>query len=147
MLKNFHRLAVVVALVGIVVTGWNSAASADTIDWNLGGGGNWDFVSTNWTADGGGRYDNLYANGDAVTFGNTAGGTINIVSNVAPLSTTVNAASGTYTFSGANITAGTLAKSGGSTLILNSQYTVGSNISLTGGTIQLGASNRLANNS
>src|SRR5690606_6534464 len=92
---------------------------ADVISWNVAGGGNWDFVSPNWTGD-----DTVYADGDAVTFNNAAGGLVHIGSNVAPASTTVDAPNGTtYTFSGANITSGNLTKSGEGVLQLGVAHT------------------------
>lgn len=139
MQKQFNRLAVVVALVGFVVASSNATARAANVTWNV-GSGNWDTGTANWTGD-----STLYTEGDNATFNNAAGGTITLTSNHAPASTTVSAASGTYIFSGSNITAGSLSKSGAGILQVDNQYTTaGGTISLTGGTLKLGASNRLA---
>jgi autotransporter-associated beta strand protein len=60
----------------------------------------------------------------------TAGGAINIAPGVEPLTTTVNAASGTYTFNGGPLAGtGTLTKSGNGNLSINADHTY------SGGTI------------
>ena len=85
-------------------------AWAATVTWNVAGSGDWDTTTGNWT--GGSPTDNLYVEGDAAVFSNTAGGLITITSSVSPGSTTVSAASGSYTFQTGGIATGTLAKSG-----------------------------------
>lgn len=114
--------------------------TAATVTWNVAGSGNWDTVTGNWT--GGSPTANLYANGDAAVFSNTAGGTITQVGTIAPSAVTVSAASGTYTFTGSGITGGTLTKSGGGTLVLNNANAF-SGITLSGGTIAVGANGAL----
>jgi autotransporter-associated beta strand protein len=88
-----------------------------SVTWNLPGGGNWNLSSINWT----GQPSNVsrpYFDGADVIFNNTGGGTIAIDAEMAPLSTTVSAASGTYTFTGGPIASGSLTKDGGGTLVI-----------------------------
>ena len=47
-------------------------AWAATVTWNVAGSGDWDTTTGNWT--GGSPTDNLYVEGDAAVFSNTAGG-------------------------------------------------------------------------
>ncbi|MEI6605634.1 MAG: hypothetical protein WCP35_10015 [Verrucomicrobiota bacterium] len=86
------------------------SAQAATLTWNLGGGGNWDTTTDNWT----GGATTFISNGSQdVIFNNTAGGSITISASMQPSTTTVSAASGTYTFNGGAITgSGGLTKSG-----------------------------------
>ena len=77
----------------------------------MAGGGNWDTTTANWTGDSTTFTDDGTVN---VIFDKTNGGTITISAGMSPLSTTVSAASGTYTFSGGPIDgSGSLTKSGG----------------------------------
>lgn len=74
-----------------------SAAPAAPLTWNLAGNGNWNTTTANWvTGDG---TPTTFTDGevDAVVFTNASGGTITIAANMSPLSTTVDAPSGTYT--------------------------------------------------
>ncbi len=138
--KLRRHLAAFVAIALLVIV---ARATADTISWDVAGSGAWDIATTaNWTADGGGRNDNLYADGDAVTFANAAGGTITIqAGGVSPLSTTVSAASGTYIFAGGNLGgAGGLSKSGAGTLQIGQSYTglvYTGNTQISGGVLRI----------
>jgi len=73
---------------------------AATNTWNVAGGGDWDTTTANWTTDGGATTTTFTDDGtvDAI-FDKTQGGTIAISADISPLSTTVSAASGTYSFS------------------------------------------------
>ncbi|MCX6878028.1 MAG: autotransporter-associated beta strand repeat-containing protein [Verrucomicrobia bacterium] len=116
-LRN-HLQPLALAVVGCVVLGLAAIpqASAATLTWSVAGDGNWDTGTSNWlpgptTFTDDGTVD--------VVFDNTAGGIITIAAGMSPLSTTVSAASGTYTFSGGPIDSGTLTKSGAGTLVLS----------------------------
>lgn len=111
----YPRIPLVVALVAALA----APSHAASLTWNLAGSGAWDTTAANWTGGSGVFVDGV----DTVTFGNPAGGTITIAANMSPVSTTVNAASGTYTFSGGPIDSGTLTKSNGGTLILTGANT------------------------
>lgn len=89
-------------LVAAVFT-MTAAASAAPVTWNV-TDGTWDTVTANWLPASPGTF----ANGDDATFSQAAGGTVTLVGTIAPLSTTVSAAGGTYTFQGGGITGGTL---------------------------------------
>ena len=88
-----------------------------TITWNLPGGGAWNTSSLNWL----GQISNLpttFADGTNVIFNNSAGGTITVAPNVAPLSMAVSG-SGNYSFTGGPISgSGALTKAGASTLTM-----------------------------
>jgi autotransporter-associated beta strand protein len=100
------------------------SVQAVTNTWNVSGGGNWDITTANWTTDGGATTTTFADDGTVdVLFNKTAGGTITISANMSPLSTTVSAASGTYTFSGGPIDSGSLTKSGAGTLTLTGANT------------------------
>ena len=92
-----------------------------TLIWNLASGGTWNRTAPNWL----GQSSNSttpYFDGVNVIFNNTVGGTITMDGNLSPLSTTVNAASGTYVFSvavdGGALTTGSLTKDGAGTLLM-----------------------------
>lgn len=113
---------------------------AANVTWNVAGSGNWDTSSSNWTVN------PIYAEGDNVTFNNSAGGTINLTADRAPGSTTISAASGTYIFTGGNITAGSFGITGGGTAVLDSQYTGPGPVGIGAGTtLRLGAPERINN--
>ncbi len=113
-LNPFVRaIALAVGLVAVNVT----VTPAATVVWNIAGGGDWDLTTGNWLDQVSGL-PAVFANGDAVIFDNAAGGTITIASDMSPLSTTVNAESGTYQFIGGPIATGSLVKDGGGTLHL-----------------------------
>ena len=104
-----------------------------TLIWNS-GGGSWNFTSPNWKGVIGGLPTPFF-NGVNAVFENTAGGMIDIVAGVMPLSTTVSA--GNYTFSGQPIGSGVLTKSGGGTLQLNVTPANFGSIAVNGGTLYL----------
>jgi autotransporter-associated beta strand protein len=107
-----------------------------TVLWNLTGNGNWNFSTLNWL----GQTSNLptpFFNGYNVIFGKTNGGTVTIAPGMSPLSTTVNAASGTYSFTGSPIATGTLTKSGAGTLVLKTPNTYAGGTLISGGTVSI----------
>lgn len=91
---------------------------ASALRWNVGGGGDWNTSTANWLPLPSGPATS-FANGNEVIFDNTAGGAITIAPDMSPLSTTVSAASGTYTFSGGPIATGSLTKSGNGNLTIS----------------------------
>ncbi len=70
-----------------IIISFFGAAEAASVTWNV-TDGNWDTVTANWATG-------TYANGDDASFNQVAGGTVTQVGAIAPLSTTVGAASGT----------------------------------------------------
>jgi autotransporter-associated beta strand protein len=92
-----------------------TVATATALRWNVAGGGTWDTSTENWLPLPSGPAT-TFANGAEAIFDNTAGGTIAIAPNMSPLTTTVSAASGTYSFVGGPIATGSLTKSGGGIL-------------------------------
>jgi autotransporter-associated beta strand protein len=120
--------------IGMTITG--SAMRADNftatvtnpanVTWNVAGSGTWDMTSNNWIN--GSLDPNKYLNSDNAIFSNAAGGTITLAGGanalaIAPGSTTVSAASGTYTFAGSGIVSGTLTKTGAGRLVLTNSNT------------------------
>ncbi len=104
---------------------------ANALVWNVAGGGDWDLATTpNWNLPD--TTATTFATGDEVTFNKTEGGTIAIASGMSPLSTTVSATAGTYTFSGGPIALGSLTKSGGGQLTISG---TAANHSYSGGTV------------
>ena len=122
-----------------------SVLNAKGLGWNVAGGGTWDTTTANWTT---GTSSSTFADGDQVTFGNSAGGTISLVGALAPSSLTVSAAAGSYTFSGATagdkITGSTgLAKTGAGILALSSDNDFVGGTNVSGGTVQIDGAGRL----
>ncbi|MCX6872560.1 MAG: autotransporter-associated beta strand repeat-containing protein, partial [Verrucomicrobia bacterium] len=117
------------AITNIYTVTVNLIPFESTVLWDLNGGGTWDVGSPNWK----GQASNLttvYTQGNSVIFDKTTGGTITIASGMEPLTTTVSATSGTYTFSGGPLAGtGTLTKSGNGNLEINANNTY------SGGTI------------
>ncbi len=121
------------ALAALLASGVLNA-TAGALTWNVAGGGNWDYATANWTGSA-----TTFANGDSVTFNNTAGGTIVVTANAAPSAMTISATAGTYTFSGGPITgAVALAKSGSGTAVLAASNELAT-VSVSGGVLQLTA--------
>jgi len=124
-------------LVTITYTVTATALPNDTsVTWNIAGSGNWNLSSINWI----GQPSNIsrpYFDGANVIFNNTAGGTITIDANMSPLTTTVNAASGTYTFTGGPIATGSLIKDGDGSLVNNDWNTYSGGTIIEKGTLQL----------
>lgn len=106
--------------------------------------GNWDTsTANNWTVNG---IQQLWLNGSAALFDDTAAGETNVILNAAvtPASVTANSSTKTYsiTSSGANVIAGSgkLTKSGNSTLTLSGGVnTYSGATTLSGGTVSVGA--------
>ncbi|MCX6928418.1 MAG: autotransporter-associated beta strand repeat-containing protein [Verrucomicrobia bacterium] len=112
-----------------------------TLTWNVAGSGNWDTSTFNWLGQSSGLSMSFF-DGVAVVFDMgppTAGSTITVSPNMAPGSTTVSAASGTYTFTGGAIAgSGTLTKSGDGTLVLSAVNTYTGKTIVQAGTLSLG---------
>jgi autotransporter-associated beta strand protein len=106
----------------------NVAPNESTLVWNVAGDGVWDLSTANWKGQSSGVISPFYS-GKNVVFNQAAGGTITIASGMLPASTTVSAASGTYTFTGSLSGTGALIKSNGGTLYLADANTY------TGGTV------------
>jgi autotransporter-associated beta strand protein len=108
--------------------------------WNLAGGGEWNRTSPNWRGQSSGL-PSPYFDGVHVVFENTGGGTILLKGDLSPLSTTVNAASGTYTFGvavdGGAVTTGSLTKDGGGTLQMSKANTYDGGTIVNAGTLNL----------
>ena len=102
--------------------------SESSLVWNLAGGGAWDLSSVNWRGQNSGVTSIFYNSKNAI-FNNVAGGSVTLASGIAPASTTVSAASGSYSFSGSLGGTGALIKSNGGVLNLDSPNTY------TGGTV------------
>jgi len=123
---------------------FSAATSGNNATWNV-TSGTWEIgTGANWT----GATGTVYTEGDNVVFANPVGGTVTMNSNVAPSSTTVSAAAGTYAFTGTGSINGTgaLTKSGNGILDLSglsagNGYTGGT--SLNGGTIIISNDNQL----
>lgn len=114
-----------------------TVVEANSLVWNVAGGGDWDFATANWDPQPSGPAT-TFTNGNEVSFDNSAGGTINIVDPVAPLVTTVNASSGTYKVAGQPITTGSLTKDGGGALWLEDTNTYDGGTTINGGTLRTG---------
>jgi hypothetical protein len=130
--------AYLIAAATAALLGAHSAQAA-AITWNLTTGGNWNTSDPYWAGDSTTFTDD---NTVDVTFDKTNGGAIVINPDMSPLSTTVSAASGTYTFSGGPIDSGTLIKSNGGTLTLSSANSF-SAVTLNSGTLKLANNNAI----
>jgi fibronectin-binding autotransporter adhesin len=117
------------------LTAMTGGYTPQALVWDAAGSGVWSTSATNWVPAGGGAAS-PFTNTDSATFSNTSGGTITVdAGGVEPSSTVVNAASGTYTFTGGSIGGTSFTKSGGSSVVLESANTFGS-VVLEGGTLQ-----------
>jgi len=122
-----------------------SVLAAKSLGWNVSGGGTWNTTTANWTT---GTGTSTFTDGDQVTFGNSAGGTISLAGALAPSSLTVSAAAGSYTFSGATasdkITGSTgLTKTGAGILALTSDNDFSGGTNISGGTLRIDGAGRL----
>ena len=139
--RRFLGFTLALALGASLLAG---SARAATLTWNVGGGGNWDTTTANWT----GAATTFISNGSQdVIFNNTAGGLITISASMQPSSTTVSAASGTYTFDGGAITgSGGLTKSGAGQLSMSTaSNTYTGKTSIQGGALLTGGGAYLSN--
>jgi autotransporter-associated beta strand protein len=121
-----------------------SALVVRNLVWNLASDGIWDVATSNWSNN---ATPTAYASGDGVTFNGT-GGTITLSGALAPLSVSVNNASGTYVFTGASasdkITGATaLTKAGAGILQLTSDNDYSGGTTVNGGTIIVDGASRL----
>jgi len=112
---------------------------AKNISWNTTDGA-WNTSDANWTGGG-----SIFAEGDNVTFAGAAGGTVTVdAAGVAPGSTTVSAAAGTYTFAGGAIGGtGALVKSGAGTVALTATNTFAGGTTIDGGVLSVDGADRL----
>ena len=122
-----------------------SVLAAKSLGWDVAGGGTWNTTTANWTT---GTSTSTFTDGDQVTFGNSAGGTINLSGALAPSSLTVSATAGSYTFSGASagdkITGSTgLTKTGAGILALSSDNDFSGGTNIAGGTVRIDGAGRL----
>jgi len=122
-----------------------SVLAAKSLGWNVSGGGTWNTTTANWTT---GTSTSTFTDGDQVTFGNAAGGTISLSGALAPSSLTVSATAGSYTFSGASagdkITGSTgLTKTGAGILALSSDNDFSGGTNIAGGTVRIDGAGRL----
>lgn len=110
--------------------------AADLVWTNAAANGLWDH-NTNANFDNGGTPD-VFKTYDAVTFGNTAAGTVNLSGTLYPGTVTVDSSAGSnYTFSGSgSLGGGTLVKAGDSTLTLNTVNSHGAT-ALSAGTLSV----------
>jgi autotransporter-associated beta strand protein len=118
-----------------LLLGASGMANAAALTWNVAGGGNWDTSAANWSGP-----PSTFTDGgvDSVTFSNTAGGVIAVAADMTPSSVTVNAASGTYEFTGGPIDgSGTLSKSGAGTLTLSGGNTYSGTTTVSNGVLKL----------
>ena len=117
-MNSYRRILAVVGAI-VMLAGMN--ATAKNVYWNV-TNGVWDTTTANWTNSTGWV---TYADGDNAFFAGTSGGTVTVASAVSPGTTTVSAASGTYTFTGSGIVAGKLVLDSPSTgsLVLNNTNT------------------------
>jgi autotransporter-associated beta strand protein len=121
-----------------------SAPVIRNLVWNLAGSGVWDTATSNWANN---ATPTAYASGDGVTFNGT-GGTITLSGALAPISVTVDNASGTYVFSGATASdkitgAAALTKAGAGSLQLTSDNDYSGGTTISGGTIVVDGASRL----
>lgn len=133
----------------------NAVGGASGLTWAGPIGAPWDHATNSFTGTGG---PTAFADGNAVTFADTAVGTVVLTGNLVPSSMTVNNAAGTYVFTGGGSISGaaSLVKSGAGTLVIESgnAYTGGTTVSagtlvaakldngtlaISGGTVQLSA--------
>jgi autotransporter-associated beta strand protein len=110
--------------------------AADLIWTNAAATGTWNH-NTDANFNNGGSPD-VFKTYDAVTFGNTAAGTVNLAGTLYPGTVTVDSSAGNnYTFSGTgSLGGGTLVKAGDSTLTLNTANTHGGTV-VTGGILSV----------
>jgi len=105
---------------------------AKDVTWNTSSGA-WNTTAENWTGGG-----STFANGDSVTFADSAGGTITVDEDgVSPGATIIDATAGTFTFTGGGIGGtGSLTKSGAGTAVLAAANSFSGGTTISGGVLQ-----------
>lgn len=121
-----------------------SAPVVRNLVWNLAGSGVWNLATSNWAVN---STPTAYVSGDGVAF-NGAGGIITLSGALAPLSVSVNNASGTYVFTGSTASdkitgAAALTKAGAGSLQLTSDNDYSGGTSINGGTVVVDGASRL----
>lgn len=115
-----------------------------SLAWNLAGSGTWDTTAANWTTGSG---STTFVNADSVAFSNAAGGTISLSGTLQPTTVTIDASSGTYSFSGgvgSKISGATsISKSNAGTAVFTSANDFGGGTTISGGSVQIDAADRL----
>lgn len=135
--QNFTNPVVYTVTDGETINTYTvTVTPATALQWNVAGGGTWDTATSNWLPLPSGSAT-TFANGNEVIFDNTAGGTITIAPDMSPFSTTVNAASGTYVFSGGPIATGSLTKSGNGNLTITTANTYNGGTVINAGQLKM----------
>lgn len=113
---------------------------AQTLTWDVAGGGAWDDFTANWTGDA----TTFVSDGTQnVVFNKDDGGLITVTAGMNPLSTTVSAEAGTYTFGGGAIGGtGSLTKSGDGILVLSAANTYTGATTVNGGIMRVSNPNQ-----
>ncbi|MDX1963084.1 MAG: autotransporter-associated beta strand repeat-containing protein [Pirellulales bacterium] len=130
---------------GIDNFSFSAVGGGATVTWTGAANTNWNTTDINWLNTS--SAPSAFAANNAVVFGNTGIGTVNVdPAGVTPSFTTVANDSGTYTFTGGSIGGpGTLIKSGAGTLIINNSNTFQGGINITGGVVQISSDAALGN--
>lgn len=136
LIHNTSAKTIDLKINGVDVPRWTGLAGTN---WDVNTTSNWSLVTAGTTT----TYLQGPAGTDSVLFNDQATNTtVNLTTELTPISTTVNNSTKTYTFTGSGALAGTggLVKNGTGTLILagTGNYTFSGGISLNDGTLQLG---------
>lgn len=120
---------------------------ARNLTWNAAGSGTWDTTTANWTTGSGATTFSNTA--DNVFFSDSTGGTITVAGTLTPLSTSIDAASGTYTFTaatpGTDKISGTtgITKSGAGVAVFTTANTYSGGTAINAGTVRISADGQL----
>lgn len=136
LIHNTSAKTIDLKINGVDVPRWTGLAGTN---WDVNTTSNWSLVTAGTTT----TYLQGPGGTDSVLFNDLATNTtVNLTTELTPISTTVNNSTKTYTFTGSGALAGTggLTKNGTGTLIIagTGNYTFSGGISLNNGTLQLG---------